>query len=110
VITVTLVIDVDEDTQERITCGKVEFKYSPDQPKILYLDKEMIEVAGGKKLFFSATYEMLSENVSVFIKEDELHTFTAVFNWSYAGTYFAFRLSDSVFTELYFTQKDVGKS
>src|SRR5215203_5626421 len=96
---ISVVQVVNPESQERINLGTIKLKYSLDHSEIMFLDEEVIEVPNGKKLYFSATYELRSENISVFVREEEIHIFTGVFHWSYSGTYFAFLLSDGAFTE-----------
>ena len=100
-IGVSQVLELTEGEEERIVYGTVKLSASPEEPGVLFLDKEDLEVSGAKKLFFSATYDTSTKNVSIFVKEDDWHIFTGVFSWTYPGTYFAFRLSDGVFTEMY---------
>jgi hypothetical protein len=93
---------IDEETQERVVCGFVEFSSSEEEPKIMFVDEKEVKLANGSVLTFSSTYEKSTKHISVFAREQDCHVFRAVFNWDYIATGFAFRSVDGIFTELFF--------
>lgn len=93
---------LNHETEERIDCGEAVFVKSTEQTNILFVKESEIKVAHNKLIHVSSTYDSASSSISIFIKENDLHVFTAMFNWNHVTPYFAFRLWDGVFTELYF--------
>jgi hypothetical protein len=90
----------DEDTQQRVICGFVEFE--DDNSNIMRINENPIELTNGGEIFISSAYDKETKNISVFAREKEIHIFTGFFNWDYIATNFAFRSVDGVFTELFF--------
>jgi hypothetical protein len=93
---------INEETQERVVCGFVEFGFSEEQPEIMFIEEEGIKLQNGNNLIFSSAFDSLTKNTSVFVREEESHVFRAFFNWDYVATGFAFRSVDGVLTELFF--------
>ena len=93
---------LDHDTQERLDCGYIELATSTENPCIKSVDEAEVSVAGGSKIYLSCTFDSSTNNFSVFVREGELHMFTGMLHWGEVNPYFAFRLTDVTFTELFF--------
>jgi hypothetical protein len=93
---------IDEENQKRVICGFVEFSYQGENSNNMFIDEISVKLIDEKELFFSAAYEKETKNTSVFAREDEYHIFTAIFNWDYVATCFAFRATNGTLTELFF--------
>jgi hypothetical protein len=98
---ITIIQVINHETQERKTCGEVVFCKSNEQENILFVENTKVKVANSE-IYFSASFDTSTSSISIFIKEEDEHIFTAMFNWNHITPYFAFTLTDGTFTELYF--------
>lgn len=80
--------------------GECEFLPSVTEGNLVI--NQTVEVSNGKVLTVWAGYELSTGGMSIFIKENAVHVFTAALHWNEMTPHFAFCLSDGIFTQLHF--------
>ena len=101
---VTFQQTINDDVQESVPLGVIEFVSFPEQPDSLSIQEHALQRAGRSFLVVSAAYSLLNHNLSMFIKFEAEHVFTGMCHWDDVAPYFAFRLRDGSFIECYFAK------
>jgi hypothetical protein len=101
---VTFQQTVNEELEESVTLGEIEFSAAAGQPDSFAIQEYALQRADRSSLVVSAAYSRLNHSLSMFIKSDGEHVFTGMCQWDVVAPYFAFRLKDGSFIECYFAR------
>jgi hypothetical protein len=100
-VAITQVIE-NNDEYGRETFAELDFKALAESANVLSVD-QTVRVSNDNLLQVFASYELSTKHLSVFVKEGDIHIFSAVFKWDGGGVpYFAFCQNNGRFTELSF--------
>lgn len=87
------------DEGNREVYGELFLTPSAEQKGMLSVD-QMVVVSSENSIRVMAGYDLSSSHLSIFVKENEEHIFSAVVKTDSGVPYFAFCLRDGTFTEL----------
>jgi len=100
---VSQVFDNGDETSREVYGEPYYLVPSTEQTDMLSVD-QVVKISNEKFIRAMAGYDLSSNHLSVFVKEGEIHIFSAVVKTEGGAPYFAFRLSDGTFTELSFEE------
>lgn len=95
---------INDQVQETVTLGAIEFSPFPEQPDSFFIQEHALQRADRSPLVVSAAYSLLNYSLSMFISFEGEHVFTGICDWDVVAPYFAFRLKDGSFIECYFAK------
>jgi len=101
---VTFQETVNDEIDESVTLGEIEFTPLAGQPDSFSIQEHALQRADRSPLIVSAAYSLLNNSLSMFVSFEGEHVFTAMCHWDLAAPYFAFRLKDGSFIECYFAR------
>src|SRR3569832_440821 len=101
---VTFQQTINDQVQESVTLGEIEFSPSAGQPDSLSIQEYALQRADQSPLAVSAAYSLLNHNLSMFISFAGEHVFAGMCHWDVVAPYFAFRLKDGSLNECNFAR------
>lgn len=97
-----VVIQREDGAEEGANLATIVMEAAPGIPGDVLAAHSTVERPGGKPLQVSATYVQMNHNLTVLVRYDDEHVFTGMCRWHEVAPYFAFRLKEGDFIELYF--------